>query len=187
MTGASRICSRGRRRSRVHLSPPYDARAVSNYVLALAAERGRPLTQMAILKIIFYAHGWYLATTGKPLFKQPVEAWEFGPVVKVVRDAFKSFGGGPITGRAEKLNLHTGEFEVVGADLSIDDKDFIKIIFDNYSKYTAFELSDMTHQRGSPWDKVWNTEQSVGRLGLRIKNEEIRQYFLSMHLKDVVH
>jgi uncharacterized phage-associated protein len=45
----------------------------------------------------------------RPLIKNEFEAWENGPVVKVVRDAFKSFGGKKITSRAKKFNLYTGE------------------------------------------------------------------------------
>lgn len=159
---------------------PYDAREVSNFVLKLAKTSGQSLTQMGLLKIIFYAHGWYLASTGKPLFRQPVEAWEFGPVVKVVRDAFKDFGSKPIDRLAERLDLETGEFVLVKDCLSEEDRNFVEAVFRQYSVHTAFELSDMTHEKGSPWDLVWNSNQPIGRLGLRIKNEEIKKYFLAL-------
>jgi uncharacterized phage-associated protein len=166
---------------------PYDAREVSNFILKIAHNRGTQITQMSLLKIIFYAHGWYLATNDKPLFRQPVEAWEFGPVVKVVRDAFKGFGRNPITSFAERLDLESGEFTQVSASLSNEDEKFVETIFDNYSKYSAFTLSDMTHEKDSPWDKVWNTNKTIGRLGLRIKNEEIREYFLNIKDSDTMH
>jgi uncharacterized phage-associated protein len=168
-------------------SAPYDARQVSNYVIKLGDEVGRPITQMSLLKIIFYAHGWYLAVNGVPLFKQPVEAWEYGPVVKVVRDAFKEFGKSPITKMAERLDLQTGELVQLTSDLSDDDQKFVREIFDNYSKYSAGKLSDMTHEPGSPWDKIWNSSNTVGRLGLRIRNDEIRNYFLSLKSRNSIH
>ena len=166
---------------------PYDAREVSNFVLKLADARGKPLTQMMLLKIIFYAHGWYLASNHKPLFRQPVEAWEYGPVVKVVRDAFKDFGKKPITRCAERLNLETGELIEVSSRLSSEDERFVEVIFDNYAKYRAAQLSDMTHEKDSPWDRVWNSKQTIGRLGLRIKNEDIRDYFAKLKVGDTLH
>ncbi|MEO5494932.1 MAG: type II toxin-antitoxin system antitoxin SocA domain-containing protein [Sphingomonas sp.] len=142
---------------------------------------------MSLLKIIFYACGWYLAAKNTPLFRQPVEAWEFGPVVKVVRDAFKEFGKNPIQRLAERLDLETGEFVPVGYELSTDDEEFVTDIYSLYIDKSAFELSDMTHEPGSPWDKVWNAKTAVGRLGLRIKNEDIQDYFKLMKVKDTLH
>ncbi len=157
---------------------PYDAREVSNYILRVASESSRQLTQMALLKILYYAHGWYLASYNKPLFRQPVEAWEYGPVVKVVRDAFKAFGKKPITSLAQRVDLETGEIIEVSSKLSGSDQDFVRSIFDAYARYDALKLSDMTHEKDSPWDRVWNTSEAVGRLGLRIRNEEIRSHFV---------
>lgn len=168
-------------------SAPYDAREVSNFVLVLAREKGLQLTQMSLLKIIFYAHGWYLASTGYPLFKQPVEAWEYGPVVKVVRDAFKDFGKKPITRMAERFDLETGELVSLGSNLLSEDETFVRQVFATYGGISAFELSDMTHKLDSPWDKVWNTQTAVGRLGLRIRNDDIREYFLSIKKLEIIH
>ena len=32
-------------------------------------------------KLLYYAQGWHLARTGRPLFPEAVEAWTDGPVV----------------------------------------------------------------------------------------------------------
>lgn len=142
---------------------------------------------MILLKLIFYCHGWYLAEHNRPLVKQQVEAWEYGPVIKVVRDAFKDFGKKHITRFAEKLDLETGELVSVGNTLSPEDERFVESIYWLYEQKSAFELSDMTHEQGSPWDKVWNTNEAVGRFGLRIKNEDIREYFKSMKARGTLH
>ncbi|HEX8124511.1 MAG TPA: type II toxin-antitoxin system antitoxin SocA domain-containing protein [Allosphingosinicella sp.] len=168
-------------------SAPYDAREVSNFILRVAKEQGRELTQMALLKIVYYAHGWYLASFREPLVRQPIEAWEHGPVVKVVRDAFKSFGKKPITSYAERVDLETGEIIAVSSRLAEKDEKFVREIFQQYARYDALTLSDMTHERNSPWDRVWNTTEPVGRLGLRIRNEEIRNHFLSLRSVIQIH
>jgi uncharacterized phage-associated protein len=169
------------------VTAPYDAREVGNYVLKLAKASGRSLTQMSLLKIIFYSHGWYLAAKDQPLIKQPIEAWEYGPVIKVVRDAFRGFGKSAINRFAEKLDLETGELIPVGCTLSPDDERFVMSIYQLYEQKSAFELSDMTHEPGSPWDDVWNTKSAVGRFGLRIRNEDIRDFFKRMEARGTLH
>lgn len=170
-----------------HTSDAYDARAVANFVLDLAERDGRNLTQVALLKIIYFAHGWYLAAKGRPLVVQPIEAWKFGPVIKVVRDAFKQFGSKPITTRAERLILQTGEYQVVSADLSAEDAEFVGSVYQHYRQFEAWELSDITHEKDSPWDRVWNPEGASGRLGLRIRNDEIKAHFLSIAGRGAAH
>src|SRR5438067_13784825 len=95
-------------------SAPYDARAVANFLLDLADNRKIPLTQLSLYKLIYFSHGWYLSKTANPLIKQDFEAWEHGPVVKVVRDQFRNFGKKLIRVRASKLDIFTGVRSVVG-------------------------------------------------------------------------
>jgi len=158
-------------------SAPYDARAVANLLLELADEKNLRLTQVAIIKLLYFAHGWYLVVYRKPLILQEFEAWQHGPVVKVVRDAFKTYESAPITGRATKLDIYTNQRTVVDSNVSFDDGRFIRSIFDAYHVYDAWELSDMTHEPGSPWDRIWNSSAPIGRLALRIKNEDIQAHF----------
>src|SRR5713226_2625981 len=116
---------------------PYDARAVANLLLDVADSRNLWLTQMSLLKIIYFAHGWYLSETGNSLIKQDFEAWEYGPVVKVVRDEFKTFGRSRITERASKLDIYSGKRSIVEPDLSPDDVRFVISTFDAYHVYDA--------------------------------------------------
>jgi uncharacterized phage-associated protein len=98
---------------------PYDSRIVANYLLDLASDRKLTLTQLVLYKILYFAHGWYLSSFDKPLLTQEFEAWQLGPVVKVLRDQFEKFGKRPITERAEKLNIYTGEYEPVDGLLDV--------------------------------------------------------------------
>jgi len=158
----------------------YDARSIANFILDRADEDRYELTQLSLLKLIYFAHGWYLAERGRPLVSQPVEAWQYGPVIKVVRDAFKDAGKKPIRTRAQRLIVLTGECEEVVPALAAEDASFVTSVYRSYKHHDAWTLSEMTHEVGSPWYKVWNPGASVGRLGLRIKNEEIRQHFLDL-------
>jgi uncharacterized phage-associated protein len=156
---------------------PYDARAIANFLLDHAAQRGLSLTQLSLLKLIYFAHGWYLSRFTAPLVENEFEAWERGPVVRVVRDAFKEFGSRPITKRACRVDIYSGVVEVVAPRLSRQDADFVGAVFDRYHVFSAAQLSEMTHERGSPWDRMWNSADLVVSVGLRIKNEEIKSHF----------
>lgn len=58
--------------------PPYKAKAAANYCLDLAEEEGKRLDPMQIQKLVYFAHGWYLALTGEPLVEEHPEAWAYG-------------------------------------------------------------------------------------------------------------
>ena len=156
---------------------PYDARAVANLLLDLADARNVRLTQVSLLKLLYFAHGWYLTQTETPPIAQEFEAWEHGPVLKVVRDEFKSFAKHPIKGRACKLDIYSGRKSKVEPDLSLEDANFVGSIFEAYHVYDAWQLSDMTHEANSPWDRVWNSSEPIGRLALRLRNEDIKAHF----------
>ena len=68
---------------------PFDPRAVANRLLELGRERQLTIDPMKVQKLIYYAHGWHLALTGKPLLDRSVEAWQYGPVLPDVYRAFQ--------------------------------------------------------------------------------------------------
>lgn len=166
---------------------PYDARAVANLVLDRATELGASVTQLQLYKIVYFAHGWYLAAKSQKLISQSFEAWSYGPVVRVLRDAFKEFGKEPITSKAERFDLFTGELSPVDPIEDQSDIAFVNQVVDFYHVYDGWELSDLTHEAGSPWDRVWNALKPVGNLGLRIDDEAICSYFVQLPRRFPVH
>jgi uncharacterized phage-associated protein len=162
------------------LGPPYDGRAVANCVLEFAEEDGVDLTQMQVLKILYFAHGWFLAAYGEPLIAQPFEAWEYGPVIRVVRESLRQYGKGPIKNRIEAFDVSTGEIYEFPSCLYKGHREFIRNIFSAYCRHDGWTLSEITHEKDSPWDKIWNSKLPIGRLSLRIDNREIQSYFENM-------
>ncbi|CAJ1835758.1 hypothetical protein HLBENOHH_01965 [Aeromonas dhakensis] len=51
------------------------------------------LTHRKLQKILYYCQGVHLAKTGVPLFKEKIEAWDFGPVCPSVYHKLKHNGG----------------------------------------------------------------------------------------------
>jgi len=157
--------------------------AVANRFIKLAEESGERLTLMKLLKLVYFAHGWHLALSGVPLLKEQVEAWKFGPVAPSVYHGFKRFASSPITELGSEFDeaafRATGEILVstpVAAGSSAFEA-FIRKIWEVYGKLSAFQLSDLTHQPGSPWFKVWFEKGGRERKGTDIPDEMIRDYF----------
>jgi len=158
----------------------HDARAVANFILDYAETQGRRLTDMALLKILYFAHGWHLAQTGSPLIRNEFEAWKHGPVVRVVYECFRDHGEDPINSRATRFEPQTGRREIVGYSFSDFESALIKDIFDAYGSLGALRLSDLTHEPGSPWDMIWNAPDGRVTLGMRIPNAAIREHFVEL-------
>ena len=167
----NQVCSRF-----VHMT--YDARAVANFLLDYGASKGRSVTVMSLLKILFFAHAWHLAKTGEPLMGQPFEAWQYGPVNRVVYEQFKTFRDRPIDTRARVLNASAGRYEIAHCvDIDAETSTLLQNVFDYYSQFHPFRLSKLTHEEGSPWDKVWNEATRRAVPGMVISNEAIRDWF----------
>lgn len=157
----------------------YDGRAVANLLLDLADELGLSLTNMAVQKIAYFAHGWRLAECGEPLIKQPFEAWDYGPVIKSVYDAFKSAGRSKITDRACGFDPVERTPFLIAADFAPEERAFLRAILAAYGRYSAITLSEVTHRKGGAWDRVWNAPEGKITLGMRISDLAIREDFLA--------
>jgi len=159
---------------------PYDARAVANYFLDLARQEGRTLDPMGVQKLVYFAHGWHLALLGTPLVKQPVEAWDYGPVIADLYQGFRSFGREPIQTLAVRFEYNPESHESCLVIPQIDDtpetertRALLNKVWDSYKALTSIQLSNLTHVPGSPWT-IARKEK------LRdIDNSTIAEYFKS--------
>lgn len=124
----------------------HDARSVANALIDWAAENQRPFTPMQIIKLVYICHGWMLGLHGRPLIFQPVEAWQYGPVISTVYQGVKQFGGSHVTG---KIEARDGEFDEIESDL-------IEQVCDKYSRLSGIALSRLTHAQDTPWHTIWN-------------------------------
>ena len=70
-------------------APAYDSRRVANEFIRAAAQEGRGLSIMTLLKFVYIAHGWTLALLDRPLITDLAEAWRYGPVVPSVYFGFR--------------------------------------------------------------------------------------------------
>jgi uncharacterized phage-associated protein len=155
----------------------YDARAVANFFIGRASECARPISAMTLLKVLYFAHGWYLAKNHRALVAQPFEAWKHGPVVRVVYEQIKGQGSKPITSKLTSFDINRRDFVEARCFLDAETEDFLADIFDCYSQFHPFTLSDLTHIEGSPWDVVWSKAERKAVPGMIISNILIKTWF----------
>jgi len=144
----------------------HTANQVANRLLELADDVGRPLTPMQLIKLVYLCQGWMLGIKGRPLFREPVEAWAYGPVVRSVYDAVRRYRDQPVS---EKILEDETKFDD-------EEEDIIKQTFDQYGKLPGLALSTLTHKDGSPWSI---THETLGRNGT-ISNDLIQGHFYEL-------
>lgn len=162
---------------------PYPAVAVANSFLKLAEKHGEDLSLMKLLKLAFFAHAWHLAIKKQPLVSERPEAWKFGPVFPSIYHAFKGAGAGKITKRHKAIDLDAllTDDQIVTTEPELPNQPFLNAltakIWSVYGKFGPFELSELTHQKGTPWWEVWHNRGGSERMGTDIPDDLIQEYF----------
>lgn len=159
----------------------YDVRAIGNWFLDRAEhDDGEQLTAMKLQKLAYVAHGWHLAFQDEPLVHDAVEAWQWGPVFRSLYREFRDLGSHPIARRATAFDGGSLEDKVI----SISDYDnpeamnqFLEGVWEVYGQYTAGQLSDITHQPGTPWRQMYERMGNQILPYTIIPNEMIKQHY----------
>ena len=125
-------------------------------------------THLALEKLVYMAYADYLCKYGERLFEDKIYAFSYGPIVDSVYQTYKKSGYDHITPPQEAIDTDTdinSETKVLpaksrilfaqnGAEkLSSIDKTIAK-----YGHFSARALVDITHRKGSPWDRTDSTK-----------------------------
>lgn len=146
-----------------------DVDFVADYLIAKGCKPdGEPLKQLGLQKLVYLCQGWHLALTDEPLFREEIRALPLGPAVPELLDRFKNCGSDPLP-----LYLLTDPDHVLSASA----KRLIDNVWDQYARLHSSQLVDLTHEGGSPWDRVWNHGEGKGPKRKVIPNTMIRDWF----------
>lgn len=154
----------------------YKAEQVANYFIekARAEGKGEEMTPMKVLKLVYIAHGWYLALmSGKPLINDKIEAWKYGPVIPVIYQRVKRYGAGSIQDYLEvpdKQNLSRTISQEDNATV-----EFLDRIWEVYGRFSGLQLSSMTHDDETPWQEV--IDESPHSMNPQISDEVIKSHY----------
>jgi uncharacterized phage-associated protein len=161
---------------------PFPATAVANEFLTIAKSVCNELTPMKVQKLVYFAHGWYLALTGRPLVSDTIQAWQYGPVIPSLYQAFKEYGNSPIGTPAFQGSWHDGRYawsvpRLETSSINVEEieraRQVIRKVWDLYGSYTSIRLSNATHDPDGPWAQVYQD----GIKSIPISNDKIKVYF----------
>lgn len=143
-----------------------DAKCVAEYVIAYVNKKGLLITHLKLQKILYYLQGEHLCAFDRVLFEDKIEAWEYGPVVPSVYFAFCSNGALPL--RVDGDSIRACD------DLDDDSKTLVDNMIEKYSKYTARQLVQMSHEE-IPWKDHKKAVDNGERPEITV--DSIRNYF----------
>ena len=119
--------------------------AVAQYILDQRRVMGDAVTPMQLIKLVYIAQGYMLGKHGRPLLEEPVEAWQYGPVVPSVYHAIKHY-------RSSSVVAIPG---AVPYTFTPEETETLNFVANNYGGHNGIVLSTATHQPGTPWHQTW--------------------------------
>lgn len=143
-----------------------DVEMVVDYIITFFNENDDTvLTPLKLQKLLYYIQGWHLSFYSVPIFLDPIEAWEHGPVIRKIYNKYKEYGCNPI------IDMHKNNVNI--ALLS-------KKIIDNVCKYFGiFDgkfLERMTHK-----EKPWRQAYELG-VNTIITQDNLKSFFDEIRL-----
>ncbi|KFM92960.1 Panacea domain-containing protein [Paenibacillus macerans] len=133
---------------------------VAKFILSIM-----PTTHLMLQKLLYYAYAGYLLNTGKKLFKEPIVAFKYGPVVEDVYYKFRHNGASRIEfGEEDEGTFYLQQTKSIVPPsfvrilMSEDGITSAKCIIDTLKEYHAYSAGDLvekTHRPGGPWERVY--------------------------------
>ncbi|MFC1611402.1 Panacea domain-containing protein [Myxococcota bacterium] len=106
-------------------------------IAAFFLRHAGPMTTMKLQKLVYYGQAWALVLLRRPLFREDIQAWAYGPVV---RELFLQHRGKFVVADVE------GQPErIVGEELCL-----LQGVLGAYGGLDGYKLSERTHKE-EPW------------------------------------
>lgn len=125
----------------------YSVITIANKFIDLA--KNSHLTNMQLQKMVYIAHGFNLALRGTKLYYEDTRAWNFGPVVPELYEELRKYGSNEVT----------SVIDIASETLDSDSLEIIDAVYKNYKQYSGIQLSNFTHQQGTPWSRTWQSNK----------------------------
>ena len=142
----------------------YSVLQIADDILKIAKMNGKALTPLQLMKLVYIAHGFYLAMReGEDLFQERIEAWKYGPVIPDLYHATKRFG---------RNKIPHSMIDDEALEVNKLDAEFLRDVYSKYGHLSGIALSGLTHKQGTPWSQIFD-----GFFGTEIPDELIRDHY----------
>lgn len=147
----------------------YISSTIAGYFIEKANREDTPLSVLQLIKFAYIAHGWNLALYNSPLISDRIEAWKYGPVMPYLYHLFESFG-------FTKNSLVNNNFFIEEAKcIKPIHRELLNKVYAKYKRTSGEDLTNLMHEEGTPWSKVWNEEKKDNP----IEDKETQLYYLT--------
>ena len=137
--------------SRKGASVMYDAINLAKYIVNKCNTDCHPISNLQLQKILYFIQKEFLQTNRKA-FQDPIEAWQFGPVVPSAYYHFCGFGAMPITTKYDNIRIEDKDLSTIN-----------RIIEEKRNLY-PWDLVGETHRAGGAWDQIYQNGQGNHKL-----------------------
>lgn len=129
---------------------------VCRYIIEYCNKENYGVSNLKLQKMLYFAQKYFVKFCDRKLFEEPIEAWEFGPVIPAAYAEYKHFGAGEIVWDGKKGRI------------SEKDATILEILVNFLSRYTETQLLRIV-QKETPWGKNY-----VPMAKNRIPEEELK-------------
>ncbi len=134
-------------------------------VAAVIERRYPSIGPLGLQKLAYYAQGWSLAWTGRPLFDDVIQAWPKGPVVAPL---WHDRNAGNKTGSSK--NLDREQTHIIDA------------VLDHYGWMPDWQLVEKTHEE-DPWYDARDGLPAAAQSDAEITKRAMRDWFTARAIR----
>ncbi|MGV3602423.1 MAG: Panacea domain-containing protein [Dyadobacter fermentans] len=153
-----------------NLAKSYDSVEAGKLMLSLANQLGQNLNATKLQKLLFITYGYILAKKNYEIFTETPKAWPFGPVFPRVQKLVKLDN----VIRPDDPGIRSIKEDSFLTEVMTD-------IVSKYARYSATQLSEWSHETGSPW--YLTTQLPNFRWNDEIPNSYISEYFSQFNVR----
>jgi uncharacterized phage-associated protein len=125
------------------------------------------VSAMKLQKLVYYSQAWSLVWDDRALFREPIEAWANGPVVRELYDRHR--------GRFELREWPWGNADVLDAEA----RETVDAVLGYYGPRNAQWLSDLTHHE-APWREAREGVPEGERGSAQVSIATMAEYYGSL-------
>lgn len=139
----------------------YTANNVANYILRYYNGKDVWISNLKLQKILYFLQAQFMVSRGYPLFSDPIQAVDWGPMIESVYHNYKIFGAASIP------IIHEEKYPY---DIDGEDTVLIGEVLDYVEPYSATTLLSFIHNQ-TPWKKAYYGGSKY------ISNHDLMEFF----------
>lgn len=129
-----------------HYNNGYSGLAIADYFIEKANSEKKNITNMHVLKMIYFAQAYSFSVLKRNLINDDFYAWKWGPVELKTYECFKKHGSEHISHPSGVTDRELSDIKKYESITS-----FLDTLYNGLIDLNPFALSELTHVPKGPW------------------------------------